>query len=290
MIIVKLQGGLGNQMFQYAIGRQLSIHFKTTLKVDNSIYRANQFYENITLRSYQLNIFSLKVEEATDKEIHYFTKKKDLFGKARKLISRAKIIQESSFLFDPNFKAYGPNCYLIGYWQSELYFKEIAKVIREDFSFKMLPVNENSYIADRIISANSVSMHIRRGDYQNNPTTKEFHGLCSIEYYQRAIKLMNEKVGNPHFFVFSDDMNWVRNNIRINGQHTFVDINDENNGNIDMQLMSLCKHNIIANSSFSWWGAWLNSYNKKIVIAPEKWFNNSSIDTSTILPVSWYKL
>jgi hypothetical protein len=128
-------------------------------------------------------------------------------------------------------------------------------------------------------------MHIRRGDYQNNPTTKEFHGLCSIEYYQRAIKLMNENVDNPHFFVFSDDMNWVRKEYEINGQHTFVDINDESNGTIDMQLMSLCKHNIIANSSFSWWAAWLNNYNKKIVIAPEKWFNNSSIDTSTILPV-----
>ena len=290
MIIVKLQGGLGNQMFQYAMAKQLAILNNTFLKIDRNHFANNNNAANITVRKYELAIFRLDVAEATIQDINYFTKKSHLLGRIIKKISGAKIINETAYSFDPNYNSYGANCYLNGYWQNEKYFRNISSVIKAEFEFKNTLVDDNAKVCSLVNSSNSVSLHIRRGDYVDNASTNEFHGTCSMEYYRQAISLINTRVDNPHFFIFSDDVDWVKANFKLDILFTIVDINDEDNCGNDLHLISLCKHNIMANSSFSWWGAWLNNNNNKVVIGPKKWFNDTTIDTSTLLPDNWFKI
>jgi hypothetical protein len=145
-------------------------------------------------------------------------------------------------------------------------------------------------IAEQISRVNSVSLHVRRGDYVANLKVAAIHGLCSKEYYASAIKFISKKVERPHFFVFSDDINWVENNFKINYPCTYINQNFSNESYNDLRLMSLCQHNIIANSSFSWWGAWLNCNSEKIVIAPKKWFANSDKRCDDLIPEKWVRL
>ena len=182
-----------------------------------------------------------------------------------------------------------PNAYLMGYWQSEKYFQFIEAIIRADFVFKQAMSNSNQLIANQIEQSNAVSLHVRRGDYANNPLTAATHGLCSMDYYMQAIQHIGECVYEPNFFIFSDDIVWVKENLKINFPCFYVDGNYGEESYNDMRLMSLCKHHIIANSSFSWWGAWLNQYAGKIVIAPNKWFAHDT-DVKDLLPESWVKL
>lgn len=291
MIIVKLKGGLGNQMFQYSIGRQLAIHYQTTLKLDTGFYNSAKEITDITTpRNYQLYNFCLNVAEATEKDLARYSQKKNIAGKLTQFFSGAKLLHEPAFIFDPNFIEYGGNCYLEGYWQSEMYFKNISGVIRNDFNFRPSVKEKNAVMAAKINACNSVSIHIRRGDYFTNPQTNQYHGVCSKEYYLSAIERMRQETDYPHFFFFSDDIRWVQNNFPVNNQFTIVNANDAANAAGDLYLMSLCRHHIIANSSFSWWGAWLNSYTNKKVIAPAKWFNNPLLDTKTLLPENWITL
>jgi hypothetical protein len=288
MIIVKLKGGLGNQMFQYAIGRRLSEYYHTTLKVDISLYQDEG--SDITPREYQLDKFFTTAEIARPGDLKFFFTAGSLLNKAKKFLRHGKYIAEQSFRFNPEFLHFGKNCYLDGYWQCERYFSDISGLIRGEFRLKQPFDSKNRHLANLIESVNAVSLHIRRGDYVENPVTKEFHGSCSPEYYEKAVQHIGSKIKDPHFFVFSDDPAWVTNNFRINFPMTIVDNNNETNGFEDMRLMSICKDHIIANSSFSWWGAWLNGREQKIVIAPQKWFNDPSKDTSTIIPENWLKI
>ena len=177
--------------------------------------------------------------------------------------------------------------YYIGYWQSEKFFKDISDEIRKDFSFPKFTSEKNLEILKLIKSYNSVSIHIRRGDYLQN---RGFNGLAPLEYYQKAIEYIKNKIENPHFFIFSNDIEWCRKNLSIENSY-YIDWNRGEESYRDMQLMSLCKHNIIPNSTFSWWGAWLNKNPNKIVIAPEKWFNDCvNIDYSNIVPETWIKI
>ena len=295
MIIFKLNGGLGNQMFQYAAGRSLSLHLMTSLKLDLSNYSSIFPY-----RKYGLGVFNIEVEEALEDEIKQYYKKLSLYEKLFNYVFgvkninecssvNTKIIFENKFLYDKNFKKSPRDCLFIGFWQSEKYFKEYEKVIRKDFSFRKILTEKNEKIAEEIGKTNSVSVHIRRGDYVNNKEINKYHGTCGLEYYENAINFIRKRIKNPKFFVFSDDMKWVKNNLKINNT-IFVDGNIGKKSYIDMQLMSLCKHNIIANSSFSWWGAWLNNCPNKIVIAPKKWFSEQGIDTTDLIPKRWIKL
>jgi hypothetical protein len=288
MIIVKLKGGLGNQMFQYAIGRRLAEHYHTKLKLDLSLYQDEE--TDVTPRNFQLNRFFTTAEIARPKDLKLFFTAGSLINKARKFWANSKYIAEQSIRFNPEFLHFGRNCYLDGYWQCESYFSDIKGLIRKEFRLKQSFEGKNRHLANLIGSVNAVSLHIRRGDYVENPVTKQFHGSCSPEYYEKAIHHMGSKINDPHFFVFSDDPAWVANNFRINFPMTIVDNNNESNGFEDMRLMSICKDHIIANSSFSWWGAWLNGREEKIVIGPQKWFNDPSIDTSTVIPETWLKI
>lgn len=289
MVIVKIIGGLGNQMFQYAVGKSLAIQNKTSLKLDIGAFKRYKLHD------YMLDKLNIKAEIATDKDL------KKIFGlsiirffyrvpKLGLLIKRKSIHKEKGFNFDKkllNLK--GENIYLNGYYQSEKYFSDIESIIRQDF----VPIKElsgkNATMADLITKTNSVSIHVRRGDYVSNPTTNSIHGTCSIDYYKKAIEIIAEKNNDLVFFIFSDDCDWARNNIEINYKKYFIDFNGREKCYEDIRLMSLCKHNIIANSSFSWWGAWLNSNLNKIVVAPSRWFNvdRNSVD---IIPESWVKI
>jgi len=182
------------------------------------------------------------------------------------------------------------NIYLEGYWQSEKYFKHIESIIRNDFTYINETDSDNLKILNRIKGSESIAIHFRRGDYINNRKTNEVHGICSMEYYNSAVDYIAQKVSSPYFFIYSDDIEWVKRNLSIKYNKMFVDINTPEKASNDLRLISNCKHQIIANSSFSWWGAWLNQNPEKIVIAPKKWFMDEKRNTSDLIPEKWIRL
>ncbi|WP_158303673.1 alpha-1,2-fucosyltransferase [Methanosphaerula palustris] len=200
---------------------------------------------------------------------------------------RRTYVRERMHTFDKAILTVPDNVYLDGYWQTEKYFKDIEEILRREVTLKDEPDSINLEMAERIQACHSVSLHVRRGDYVSNPTTQQFHGCCSIDYYNRAISLIEEKVDDPSFFIFSDDLPWAKENLDIPGEKTFVAHNGPEKEYCDLWLMSLCQHHIIANSSFSWWGAWLGQDAEKMVIAPRRWALSESFDTSDIIPDSW---
>ena len=180
--------------------------------------------------------------------------------------------------------------YVRGFWQSELYFKSIEELIRKDFTFASEPTGSNKELAKAIATQQAVSLHIRRGDYVNIQSTNEYHGTCSIEYYQKAIEYILSNLSDPVFYIFSDDLPWVKANLDVSAPHIFAEGNDATTNFEDLRLMSLCKHHIIANSSFSWWGAWLNPSKTKIVIAPKRWMNDPEFDSKDLIPKNWIRI
>ena len=202
---------------------------------------------------------------------------------------RKGFIVEPHFHYWPEIKNVPRDCYLVGYWQSEKYFRSAALGIRADFTFKSSLANRNAELAEQIGQANAVSLHVRRGDYAKNPKTNATHGLCSLDYYRAAIQYVSNRVEQPCFFIFSDDIAWVKDNLKIDFSCQYVDHNHGTKSYNDMHLMSLCQHHIIANSSFSWWGAWLNPSPEKIVIAPKKWFANKN-NIKGLFPQGWVSL
>lgn len=292
MIIVKLQGGLGNQMFQYALGRHLSIKNKASLKLDISFLEEDG--SNVTRRKYGLSAFNIEASIATENEVAWF--KKYLFKKGkfwfwynRIIANRSRYAWEERFNFEPWILDLSDPVYLDGFWNTEKYFKDIEDVIRKDFTLKE-PLSEASKeFLLKISKTESVSIHVRRGDYVSDPKTNTWLGVCPLEYYNQAISRMITDVKAPHFFIFSDDPTWARENITPTFPATYISGNPEHPEE-DIVLMSNCKHNIIANSTFSWWGAWLNTNPQKIVIAPKQWFKTEKMDTRDIIPESWIKI
>ncbi len=197
------------------------------------------------------------------------------------------LIRERSFRFDPKILKLKRDVHLHGYWQSEKYFRDIRETILEDFTFTPPLNSRNQKILEKIKKTNSVSVHVRRGDYVMDPKTHEFHGVCGPDYYQKAVKVVSKKVENPTFYFFSDDIRWVEKNLKTKVENTYVDWNTGEKSFVDMQLMSSCKHHILANSSFSWWGAWLNRNKDKMVVAPKQWFQDPSMDTRDLIPEGW---
>jgi hypothetical protein len=285
MVIVKMQGGLGNQLFQYAIGRYLSIKNTDTLILDNSFLNMTNG-SGYTLREYELGIFPVTPVILNEKK--YFGQ--SMLSQLRTALARIKYINEPNFKFLPEVLHWKGHLYLEGYWQTEKYFSDIADVIRNDLTFLPVLNDINKKVSAQIQACNAVSIHIRRTDYIGRDGGETYHNICSITYYLDAIELLVKAVPDAVFFVFSDDIPWVRKNLQIIYPHYFIDHNKGKQNFVDMQLMSMCKHHIIANSTFSWWGAWLNKYEHKMVIAPAKWFTDPNIDTSDILPESWLKL
>jgi hypothetical protein len=291
MIITRLNGGLGNQMFQYSLGRNLSLKCHSDLYFDISLLEKNP--PNITPRNYELNIFNIKAYIASSdllKRVPFLRKDAVCLG-IRKRFTGEPVFQYVKEK-DPNFHdeilSLSDNVYLDGYWQSEKYFSEIVDIIRKEFSFVNPPSAINQELLEKIVGCNSVSVHIRRGDYVSNPKNMEIHGVLEIDYYMQALKLIRKNVKDLHVFVFSDDLSWVRNNLKTDFPLHFIGHNGAEKDYEDLRLMSNCKHHIIANSSFSWWGAWLCKNSDKIIYAPKKWFKTPDFDARNLIPDSWF--
>jgi hypothetical protein len=292
MIISHLIGGLGNQMFQYAAARALSLKRNVPLYLDVQDFNGYALHNG-----YELNdVFNINTQLAGNAEL------KGVLGwracsPIRKKLYRPQLskFRGKRMVVDTQFSSWRqlnemPNdCYLMGNWQTEHYFNDCQEVIRADFSFRLPSTSINAALKEQINNVMAISLHVRRGDYLANPSSLAFHGLCSLDYYRRAISYISDRVVNPVFYIFSDDIPWVRENLSIEFPCHYVDHNNGDQSYNDMRLMSLCQHHIIANSSFSWWGAWLNPSIDKIVIAPSQWVL-SDFDTSDIVPSSWVKL
>lgn len=250
MIVIKLKGGLGNQMFQYSFGRTLSFKRKEILKLDKSLlqWSIRQKIIGTTVREYELGEFNIKTELTKDKG----------------------------------------DSFLEGFWQSEEYFKDMRRILLKDFTLKK-ETNNFLKLKRLVTKTNSVSIHFRRGDYVKRAVTGKYHGILNLDYYRRAIELIEKKIKNPHFFVFSDDILWVKENFRIKQPITFISGSGKLTNPEELILMACCRHNIIANSSFSWWGAWLNRNRHKIVLAPKRWFKKKRTE-SGIVPQAWIKV
>jgi len=293
MIIVNLNGGLGNQMFQYAVGRALSSRLNAELKLDISNLGVRSSLGH-TLRQYELDCFNINASIASAKEIAMFTRRQPtLIERAAKKIfkipfrSTSSHIFEKSFYFDPEVLNLPDNVYVQGFWQSWKYFAEIEYLIRSDFTTHHRLNSIGLEFKNLISSHNSVSIHIRRGDYVNDPVTNKYHGMCSLSYYYKCIENLKKQVKDPHFFVFSDEPQWAYENLKTQDTVHIVDCNAKDHPCLDMYLMSICKHNIIANSSFSWWAAWLNANPEKLVFAPANWFGNSTNRTDDLILPNW---
>ena len=292
MVICQILGGLGNQMFQYAAGRALSLDSESGMQLDLHGFKGYALHNGFEID----RVFLAPVEAARSIDV------KELLGwrsgvLTRKLLKRTKsstlhgphLAIEPHFNYWPKLRKFGSSCYLMGYWQSEKYFHDFERIIRSDFSFRTPLEAENLYISLLMENCNSVSLHVRRGDYLSHAPTAKMLNVCSVDYYKDAIAHIATQVPSPHFFVFSDDLQWARNNIRIPFPTEYITGNRGMRSYIDMQLMSSCKHNIIANSTFSWWGAWLNPTREKIVIAPKNWFCNGTNDED-LIPEPWMRL
>jgi hypothetical protein len=286
-------GGLGNQLFQYAMGRAVAHRRRTVLKLDI------EQLEQDSLRSYTLHHLNTVAEVALECERTRVTGetlrgwRKSLFVRLQRRLPyfrRTTIYEKQKFVYDPNLKKVPCNVYLSGYWQNQRYFRSIQNLLRQELTLKRPPSVPSQALLQQIRSIEAVSLHVRRGDYVSNPKTYQNHGLSSLAYYAQAVNMIAHHTQSPHFFIFSDDIDWVRQNMMLDFPTTYVTHNGTERDYEDFCLMSQCKHHIIANSSFSWWAAWLHDDGQKVIIAPERWFRVDKFDTSDLLPAHWYKL
>jgi hypothetical protein len=289
MIVTQLTGGLGNQLFQYACG--LALSKKIGVPLSFYFYSAS----GNTKRSLALDCFSISGKQLPSHQkflfeySSYIQKVSNHFLNAQ-LPVLPHVFTEKSFKYDPSIKLITDNTVLIGYWQSEKYFSKFSADIQNEFTFKQQLDKNNLSLLQQIMSTESVAIHIRRGDYVSHAAAAQFHGTLQLEYYQEAIEVIKAHRKNSVFYIFSDDQEWVKKNLLFKGKKYFVVGNTGTNAYKDLQLMSNCKNNIIANSSFSWWGAWLNSKNMKMIIAPSKWTKNDSMTTIDLIPKSWIQI
>lgn len=286
MVIVKIIGGLGNQMFQYAYAKALQ-QKGHEVKIDISAFETYKLHGGYQLDKYNIDLDSSKKDE-NDK----FYKNTIFYKVLRRFgIDFSRRIKENSLLFNSELLKIEDNSYLDGYFQCEKYFKDIREIILKQFTINQDISNYTKEIKNKIQnSQNSCSLHIRRGDFANS-TNINIHGACDIEYYKKAIQYLEEKVENINYFIFSDDIEWVKENLAIQNA-IYIDSKEKRIPHEDIYLMSLCKNNIIANSSFSWWGAWLNQNEKKMVIAPKRWFADDKLESQSkdIVCESWIRI
>lgn len=287
MIIVKLIGGLGNQLFQYAAARRLAQARSVPLKLDIS------GFGEYKLHKYSLAHFNIAedfADEACRPPKGLLRKAADLAGGYPGAGGFTRLFKEKSLRFDPALLEAPGNVYLDGYWQSEKYFKDAEALLRGELTFREGPDKANAPLAAEIAGCAAASLHVRRGDYAANPVTTGIHGLVGMDYYERAMRLLSAKVPGVRFFAFTDDPEWTAKNLSADYPVTLVGHNNADKNYEDLRLMSLCGHNIIANSTFSWWGAWLNAHPGKTVIAPAGWFKAGTHDSADLVPENWLRL
>jgi hypothetical protein len=292
MFFVKIHYGLGNQMFQYALARRISIERQLPFKMDISFYSKNPTLKE-TKRTYDLNKFNIIENVATDVELNRFASDSILKRLSQKLERNLvpyyyrSIVREKGLSFDSNILKIRKGSYLHGYWQNEEYFKPVERILRKDFTFKFGPDQLTASLINLIKSKESaIAIHIRRGDYLTDKNILSVLYHCPQSYYGNAIEYIAKEVKNPFFFIFTDDPDWARDSFKIGYPNTLISGQSLDSPPEELRLMSSCKHFIIANSSFSWWAAWLGSSLEKIVIAPQQWYKNGT----NIASPNWIKL
>jgi hypothetical protein len=294
VVIVRLMGGLGNQLFQYATGYALSRRLDVPLLVDRSFLDVRADTVDWTLRDLELDAFQVPLNFATPAMI----------GKARKVLDSRfhrllshwlpslypwQILVEDGERHMPRYNTLRAPAYLQGHWQSQRYFEDVADELRGAmFLPREEPDEVNARLRDLARQKLTASIHVRRGDYVT-AVSNGYHHTCGAEYYRESAAWMVRELGVEHFLVFSDEPDRVLSELDLPHPHTLVSHNTGRSAHWDMWLMRQCAHHIIANSSFSWWGAWLNTSPGKVVIAPKRWFTDPALSAVDLLPVQWLK-
>lgn len=291
MIVARINGGLGNQLFQYATARAAAIRSDQPLILDTREYVTNP-YRRFGLDRFRIdaticstNSFDGVRLPPPRKQVLSFVYWQLTTGR------RLRYYRERGLTFQPQVNELRGPAYLHGYFQSERYFADAADTLRRELSIKAPPTEENARWLEDIGATQSVGVHVRRGDYVTNASASQTHGTCSPEYYLNGARRIIERTGiSPTFFVFSDDPDWTQASIRLPGETRFVRHNDDEHNYEDLRLLTACKHHIIANSSFSWWGAWLAHQAGQIVIAPRSWFRDPQSHDDDIVPATWERM
>jgi len=286
-VVVGLTGGLGNQMFQYAAGRSLALRLGTQLSLDISWFLCRKE------RQFALDKLSIQADIHASR-----LRMPDLVKSLESRISRKwakkrmglEIHREPHFHFCPKVLAVKHPVYLEGYWQSERYFDFCRDVIASDFALQEKLPEKCRSMLEQIQAADAIGIHVRRGDYVSDPATTRVHGPCSPDYYRISLEMVATGLDQPHGFVFSDDVEWVRNHFCAPFPITVVDVNRAKEAYWDLHLMAACRHFVIANSSFSWWAAWLGRRPGKRVVAPRRWFQKEDLNTSDLIPADWMRI
>lgn len=276
VVMVRLLGGLANQIFQYAMGRAVAIRNGALLRFDTQDLDAD------TLRSFALQPFNIRGEKASLMELDFFRQSGDQ--------DRFAFIGERVFEYDPEMALARAPAYLQGYWQTDKYFSEIDAVLRRDLTLKGGLSREGAALAEEMGGRLSVSIHVRRGDYVANAHTNSFHGVVSRAYLNAAMETMIDRRPGAAFYVFTDDPDWARKNLSAAAEIIFVSDRVSVSDAEELVLMGRCRHHILSNSSYSWWGAWLNPNRQKTVIAPTPWFRSANNDTKDLYGADWIRL
>lgn len=284
MLILYLNDGLGNQMFQFALFRKLQKLGKEVCIYDLDLRRKDALHNGLELE----RVFGLKYNTISFKEFRKYDTKNLYNHIMRKLFYEKKYLmyEERGLSYKPEIFSLDNIC-LKGYWQSEKYFQGIEELIRKDFSFPPFQDEKNLQILETIRESTSVAVHVRRGDYLSPQYKNSFGSVCDEAYYRKAIAYMKNRLGDVKLFFFSNDVEWCRDKFSSENA-VFVEGNAGNDSYRDMQLMSECQHQIIANSSFSWWAAWLNKNKEKIVAAPSVWIKGENVQD--ILCEGWERI
>jgi hypothetical protein len=291
-VIVRLMGGLGNQLFQYATGHAVAKRLGVPLLLDRTFLDSRPPGMDWTPRAFELDAFRAPIAFADPEEVRRFRRPID--GPVHRRLQRAlpflypAVHLERAPGYDPGILRHKAPLYLEGFFQHERYFADAADALRNDlFVPRERPDARNAALLQAMTAGITASVHVRRGDYVTNAASNRFHGVCPPEYYARAAAELAQQHGVERFFVFSDDPEWTRANLSLPRPAEHVSHNTERAAHWDLYLMKHCRHHIIANSSFSWWGAWLDARPDSVVIAPAQWFAGTGTPAAAIIPPAW---
>ena len=285
-VFVRLQGRIGNQLFQYAAARAVAIKNNSELLLDIRETTELGGRWQYSLKHYNINARIAKSWELPPHRSKRIRNKLwRLYGK------KIKYLREHGFniLHNNKILSASSNCYLEGYFHTEKYFSNIIPILQHELTYVSKPLQHNVNMHKQIVSENAISLHIRRGDYLT-PFWSSYFAKCGNNYYDAAVTHIAKHVKTPIFYIFSDDPQWVKDNIHLEYPMIISENNQNELSHEDLRLMSACKHNIIANSTYSWWGAYLNSYPNKIVIAPKLWYSSNGADNPDIVPQRWDRI
>jgi len=291
-VIVRLMGGLGNQLFQYATGHAMARRLGVPLLLDRTFLDSRPPGMDWTPRGFDLDVFRAPMTFADTAEVERLRRPIDR-RLHRHLHHRFPWLYPDVQLerapgYDPAILRHKAPLYLEGFFQNERYFAEVADELRSElFVPREQPDARNAALLSAVTSGITASVHVRRGDYVSNAASNRFHGVCAPDYYARAAAELVERHGVERFFVFSDEPDWTRANLALPRPAEHVSHNTGKAAHWDLFLMKHCRHHIIANSSFSWWGAWLDARPGRMVIAPAQWFAGNGTPASAIIPPSW---